>query len=143
MKTPIPIKVCDAGDDPEPEKLTPSDAYLERRRLAKRLQAAAQQLDVPPQYEAGNPVRCRGEPLCEPIYWQGRQWAVTAFGIECRDGCYVIKKSRVWENEDRHGWIMHMAGKNWADLEDFAEALRIARRRWRQFRKTVPEGKRA
>jgi hypothetical protein len=71
---------------------TPSPGWLERRDMAYELKVAAQQLNVPPQYEAGNPVRCRGEELSSPIYWQGRQWAVTAFGIECRDGTYVIHK---------------------------------------------------
>jgi hypothetical protein len=28
--------------------------------------------------------------------------------------------------------MLHMAGKGWVDLPDFAEALRIARRRWRK-----------
>jgi hypothetical protein len=69
--------------------------------------------------------------LTEPIYWQGRQWAVTPFGVECRDGTYVIEASRLWEGDKDHGWIMQMAEKCWVDLPDFAEALRIARRRER------------
>jgi hypothetical protein len=111
---------------------TPSPEYLDRRSLAEDLKEAATQLDHPPQYEAGNPVHCRGEGLSLPIYWQGRQWSVTPFGIECRDGTYVIQKTRLWENEERYGWVMHMFGKCWIDLPDFAEALRIARRRWRR-----------
>jgi hypothetical protein len=30
-------------------------------------------------------------------------------------------------DDDDHSWIMHMAEKEWVDLEDFAEALRVAR----------------
>jgi hypothetical protein len=60
---------------------------------------------------------------------------VTAYGVECRDGTYAIEKNRIWENEEEYGWVMHMSGKDWPDLEDFAEALRIARRRWRQYRR--------
>jgi hypothetical protein len=30
-------------------------------------------------------VACRGEALRE-IWWRGRQWAVTSYGIECLDG---------------------------------------------------------
>jgi hypothetical protein len=38
----------------------------------------------------------------------------------------VIAKDRIWENEEQYGWVMHMQGKTWVDLEDFAETLRIA-----------------
>ena len=31
-----------------------------------------------------NAVRNRAEALSE-TWWQGRQWAVTAYGLECRD----------------------------------------------------------
>jgi hypothetical protein len=31
------------------------------------------------------PVRVRGDALTQ-IWWQGKQWAVTQYGIECRDG---------------------------------------------------------
>jgi hypothetical protein len=115
-----------------------SDAYLQRLAQAADLKIAAQQLEAPPQYEAGNPVPVRGEDLSQPIYWQGRQWAVTPFGLECRDGTYVIARDR---HEDRYGWVRHMAGKTWTDLPDFAEALRIARRR-EQLRPRRPARKR-
>ena len=36
-----------------------------------------------------------GEPLSVPVYWIGRQWAVTAHGIEGRDGKYAIAADRV------------------------------------------------
>jgi hypothetical protein len=128
MSTVFPLSEFLSRDMP------PEDA--DRRTLAKKLKIAAQQLDAPPRYESGVPVHCRGEPLSEPIYWQGRQWAVTAYGVECREGTYVIAKGRIWEDEESYGWVRHMAGKNWPDLEDFAEALRIARRRWRTIRRS-------
>ena len=68
--------------------------------------------------------------LSQPVYWRGRQWAVTAYGIECRERQYWIEHRRIWEDEERHGWVRHLAIKNWVDLADFAEALRIARMRW-------------
>ena len=71
-----------------------------------------------------------GEPLHEPVYWKGRQWAVTSFGIEARDGKYVINGDRVWENNNGHGWVKQMQEKGWVDLSDFVEALRLARARW-------------
>jgi hypothetical protein len=101
------------------------------------LKTMAQDLALPPQYEGGGEVKVRGEPL-DKIYWQGRQWAVTSHGLENRDGTYAIDKSRLWEQEDDYGWVRHMAEKVWVDLPDFAEALRIGRRRWRKIKR---EGK--
>ena len=106
-----------------------TDLDIRPRRFLKELVEAARQLDEPPRYEVGNRVRCRGEKLSQPIYWKGRQWAVTAYGVECRDRSYWIENNRIWENEDSHGWVCHMGEKEWVDLPDFAEALRIARRR--------------
>ena len=107
-----------------------TEAYMQRRSIAERLAEEARQLDDPPRYEAGNDVEVAGESLTKPIYWQGRQWAVTPYGVECRNGNYHIEAERIWENDDEYGgWVMHMRTKDWVDLEDFAEALRIARRR--------------
>jgi hypothetical protein len=63
----------------------------------------------------------RGERLSR-IIWKGRQWAVTKFGIEARDGRYAIDKRRLSED-----WLRHMSEKEWVDLLEFAEALRVAR----------------
>jgi hypothetical protein len=57
--------------------------------------------------------------------WLGRQWAVTVYGIEKRDGTYAIPNFRI---PALNNWISHLAGKTWIDLPDFAEALRIWRR---------------
>lgn len=84
----------------------------------------------PPAYESKEVVRVTGEALAEPIYWTGRQWAVTAYGIEARDGKYFIAGNRAWEDTSGHGWIEHMAEKEWVDMDDFTEALRLARARW-------------
>ena len=62
-----------------------------------------------------------------PITWTGTQWAVTAFGLEARDGTYAIEKSRLWEDEEMGGWFLHMSEKRWVDLRDFAHALAVAR----------------
>jgi hypothetical protein len=47
-----------------------------------------------------SPVAVRAEPLSE-VWWQGRQWAVTAYGIERRDGAYVIEARRLAKPEER------------------------------------------
>ena len=48
-------------------------------------------------------------------------------GVERRDGGYWIAKDRLWENEERYPWVQHVGIKIGVDVEDFAEALRIAR----------------
>jgi hypothetical protein len=108
----------DAGDDPGP---IPPRESEPRYRLAKRLTIKARDLDGPLQPNASNRVKNRGERLGKVI-WRGKQWAATKHGVECRDGLYTIDRSRLSKD-----WLMHMAAKDWVDLEDFAEALRIAR----------------
>ena len=100
------------------------------RSEIKSLAALAQQTTHLSTYESSTDVRVTGEALQEPIYWKGRQWAVTSYGIEARDGKYPIKGERVWEDNEGHGWVEHMAEKEWVDLSDFVEALRLARARW-------------
>jgi hypothetical protein len=71
------------------------------------------------------PVTVRGEALHEE-FWTGRQWAVTAYGIEKRDGTYVIKAGRLLEDLPDHSWIAHMTEKTWLDFDDFATAFFVA-----------------
>jgi hypothetical protein len=87
---------------------------------------AATEIDAPPKYYATNVVRCRGDKLSR-VLWQGWEWSVTVYGVECRDGSYSIPAFRLGEN-----WVEHMADKEWVDLVDFSEALRIARHRHRR-----------
>jgi hypothetical protein len=123
-KTPISehplagLTIWNAGDDPGP--IPP------RSHLAGLITHAATNLTMRPLYRDNRQVRCRGQKLGK-IIWQGRQWAVTSDGLECRDGTYAIEKDRLWEDEKDWGWVNHMAEKNWIDIIDFAEALRIAR----------------
>jgi hypothetical protein len=106
----------------------PSPASLERQQLAKRLVIKARDLDACCGPQATNRVKKRRGDRLSPIIWRGRQWAATKYGVERRDGCYPIHRSRLWENDEQYPWVMHMAVKPWVDLEDFAEALRVARR---------------
>jgi hypothetical protein len=98
----------------------------ERHRLAQQLILKARDLESPRGPQASNRVQNRGDRLIK-VYWKGQQWAATRFGVQARDGSYSIDRKRVWEDEERGGWIMHMAEKDWVDLEDFAEALRVVR----------------
>jgi len=70
------------------------------------------------------PVKVRGEDL-DPIWWRGRQWAVTAFGIEALDGTYTIKADRLAEDIG-HAWPAHVCGKTWVDQDDFCTAWLVA-----------------
>jgi hypothetical protein len=71
-------------------------------------------------------VKLRAEALDE-IWWQGRQWAVTAFGIECRDGTYTIEANRLSEmHNQNYSWIEHVGEKDWVDVDDFATVYFVA-----------------
>ena len=75
-----------------------------------------------------HPVKVQGEAL-KQIWWQGKQWAVTEYGIECRDGTYTIKaKELTYDllNSTKHGWIEQMLSKGWCDMYDFRTAYFVA-----------------
>ena len=111
------------GYDPTP---TPEEGH--RRELVTELTELARSLAAPPGKQSRNQVHVRGEELAQPIHWQGKQWAVTGYGVERRDGTYVIERHRLWQFEPKGSWVEHMAKKSWVDLPDFAEALRVARK---------------
>lgn len=72
------------------------------------------------------PVPMRGEPLTK-ILWRGRQWAVTAHGVECLDGTYHFDASRLLEDLDRGwGWPQQVCQKTWVDTDDFLTAWLVA-----------------
>lgn len=71
------------------------------------------------------PVMVRGENL-HAVWWRGRQWAVTAYGIECLDGTYTIEADRLAEAIDVQCWPAHMGNKTWCDPEEFATAWLVA-----------------
>ena len=73
-----------------------------------------------------SPVTVAGEPLHECI-WQGSQWAVTEYGIECRDGRYAIPADRLSELRGAvPDWPLHMAEKDWVEIHDFCTAFLVA-----------------
>jgi hypothetical protein len=72
-------------------------------------------------------VRVRGEAFSGPALWIGRQWAVTSYGVEARDGTYAIEKERLWEEMTTWPWEKHMVMKDWVDIEDFRHAMAWAR----------------
>jgi hypothetical protein len=75
--------------------------------------------------DGSNSVRLCGGALDE-IWWQGRQWAVTAYGIELRSGQYTINAKRLLDDLPGYSWIMQVGLKGWADVDDFATAFFVA-----------------
>lgn len=63
------------------------------------------------------------------VLWQGRQWAVTDYGLECRDGTYHVRAKQLMRHYGGtpraafNGWYQHIAGKSWVDAQDLDYAL--------------------
>jgi hypothetical protein len=84
-------------------------------------------------FNAGEALNERREmPLHRDIFWLGRQWAVTRFGIQAGNQKlnmqFDVPISRVCEE----GLTETMLAGDWFDIVDFAEALSVARKRRRK-----------
>ena len=68
--------------------------------------------------------------LHRDIYWVGRQWAVTGYGIQACDqkqkGQFDIEAARIWQDDV----LETMRALKWLNFEDFSNALSIARARY-------------
>jgi hypothetical protein len=66
--------------------------------------------------------------LHRDIYWVGRQWAVTGYGIQACDqkqkGQFDIEASRLWED----GVLERVRALKWLNTDDFDKAVSVARR---------------
>lgn len=66
--------------------------------------------------------------LHRDIYWVGRQWAVTGFGMQAcnqkQKSAFDIEASRLWED----GATDKVRAEPWLNTEDFDKALAIARK---------------
>ncbi|APT32819.1 MULTISPECIES: hypothetical protein [Methylobacterium] len=66
--------------------------------------------------------------LTAPVHWQGRQWAVTGYGIEALDGMYHVPFSEIPEAEaGPPDWLENLWHRYGTDRDDLAAALRVAR----------------
>ena len=67
--------------------------------------------------------------LHRDIYWIGRQWAVTGFGVQAVDqrlkGAFDIEIARLWEED----LPRRMRALAWLNADDFNKALEVARAR--------------
>jgi hypothetical protein len=89
----------------------------------------------PRRYRDGKPIESRQTPdeprtsHLDTVWWLGKQWAVTSYGIEQLDGTYVIEAHRLAEGLERehpHGWPAQVTGKTWCDPDDFCTAWLVA-----------------
>jgi hypothetical protein len=66
--------------------------------------------------------------LDRDIYWVGRQWAVTGYGLQAVDqrqkGTFDIEASRLWED----GGLKSIRAEKWLNIDDFDKALSVARK---------------
>ncbi len=77
--------------------------------------------------------------LHRDIYWVGRQWAVTGFGVQAIDqrlkGAFDLEISRLWEDDLTERMHAHA----WLNAADFDKALAAARTRFPEPpRKALP-----
>jgi hypothetical protein len=77
--------------------------------------------------------------LHRDIYWVGRQWAVTGFGVQACDqkqkSKFDIEAARLWED----GVLDGVRTLKWLNIEDFDRALDVARKYYPEpARKTAP-----
>ena len=77
--------------------------------------------------------------LHRDIYWLGKQWAVTGYGVQAVDKKldmkFDVEAGRIWDE----GLAESMAEEKWFNADDFAEALKIARRRALENPKTFQQ----
>jgi hypothetical protein len=78
-------------------------------------------------------------PLHRDIFWIGKQWAVTGFGVQAIDqrlkGAFDVDIARVWDGD----LPRRMRALAWLKTEDFEKALSIARSRFPEPpRKNLP-----
>lgn len=68
--------------------------------------------------------------LHRDIFWVGRQWAVTGYGIQAcnqkQRGQFDIEGARLWED----GVQESVRAEAWFNVEDFEKALAVARKHY-------------
>uniref|UniRef100_UPI003BA88F44 hypothetical protein n=1 Tax=Stappia sp. TaxID=1870903 RepID=UPI003BA88F44 len=70
-------------------------------------------------------VHVQGEQLAD-IWWRGKQWAVTEYGIEALDGTYYVEKDRLLEEAENWPWPRQLGTKRWVDPDEFCTAFMVA-----------------
>jgi hypothetical protein len=77
-------------------------------------------------------------PLHRDIFWVGRQWAVTGYGIQAvnqkRHGDFDIEASRIWDEAS----LESLRAQEWFNSEDFGKGLTVAKARYPQRQQAAP-----
>jgi hypothetical protein len=76
--------------------------------------------------------------LHRDIFWVGRQWAVTGYGVQACDqkqkGQFDVEASRLWDDDV----LENLRAQKWFNAEDFDKALSMARKRFPEPPKNEP-----
>ena len=68
--------------------------------------------------------------LHRDIFWVGKQWAVTGYGMQAVDqkqkSKFDIEASRLWEDD----LLENLSGQRWFNAEDFNAGLSVARAKY-------------
>jgi len=76
--------------------------------------------------------------LHRDIYWLGRQWAVTGFGLQAIDqrlkGVFDIEASSLW----KEGALDHLRAQPWLNTADLDKALAAAGKRYPEPPRAAP-----
>jgi hypothetical protein len=110
--------------------MAPEDEHQDDELKCVQLTPIARE-DMPPRPRRGiprvaideTPVRVREGELGQ-IWWRGKQWAVTDYGLECLDGRYFLEASRLLDGGCP--WPLHVGQKKWVDPDEFATAWIVA-----------------
>jgi hypothetical protein len=79
--------------------------------------------------------------IVPPVYFANAQWAVTDYGLECLTEAYAIERDRLterWHDDATvSDWVMHLADRDWCDLDYLCEAFDVALRHHRVKGRTL------
>ena len=70
------------------------------------------------------PVQVRGTAPAT-IWWRGKQWAVTSYGVELLNGTYAIEGNRLADAAGSWPVPLHMSEKKWVDNDEFVTAWMV------------------
>ena len=70
------------------------------------------------------------------VFWLGRQWAVTGYGVQAVSQSHKMRFDVAAEHIWDDGIDAPMRTEVWFDADDFAQALEVARRRSREDPRT-------
>jgi hypothetical protein len=77
--------------------------------------------------------------LHRDIYWVGKQWAVTGYGVQAcdqkRKSNFDIEAGRLWQDDV----VESLRAHKWLNVEDLEKAISIARQRFPEPPRTVEQ----